>query len=299
MATQSEAHVAQMHASASDPARAGKGGRGAHAQAGPECSAAAPRCITEACAPGRVSAAARACACTAGPHLPGSRRRVLPKALARQTLRARQHGRRSAPPSSWRTRLPLAVAHAGTRGRAAAVRTAVRVHARAFAPVLPPARYARARRNQQCSTHVPCTPRSWRCRLHGADVCVCGSYTNRSARRAKATTASSDCRPRPTVPDRVRHCIVKFGWAERESAFVDGLRERVLFVLEISWGTATHALLKKNSRRQFDRFGRWDDEQPRARAIERAHMATKRFGFVFSAKDLYKFARLCAQWCSQ
>ena len=89
MATQSEAHVAQMHASASDPARAraGKGGRGAHAQAGPECSAAAPRCITEACAPGRVSAAARACACTAGPHLPGSRRRVLPKALARQTLR--------------------------------------------------------------------------------------------------------------------------------------------------------------------------------------------------------------------
>ena len=77
------------------------------------------------------------------------------------------------------------------------------------------------------------------------DVCVCGSYTNRSARRAKATTASSDCRPRPTVPDRVRHCIVKFGWAERESAFVDGLRERVLFVLEISWGTATHALLTK------------------------------------------------------
>ena len=62
-------------------------------------------------------------------------------APARQTLRARQHGRRSAPPSTWRTRLPLAVAHAGTRGRAAAVRTAVRVHARAFAPVLPPARY--------------------------------------------------------------------------------------------------------------------------------------------------------------
>ena len=92
MATQSEAHVAQMHASASDPARAreGKGGRGAHAQAGPECSAAAPRCITEACAPGRVSAAARACACTAGPHLPGSRRRVLPKALL---LRAKHSAR--------------------------------------------------------------------------------------------------------------------------------------------------------------------------------------------------------------
>ena len=92
MATQSEAHVAQMHASASDPARAreGKGGRGAHAQAGPECSAAAPRCITEACAPGRVSVAARACACTAGPHLPGSRRRVLPKALL---LRAKHSAR--------------------------------------------------------------------------------------------------------------------------------------------------------------------------------------------------------------
>ena len=123
MATQFEAHVAQMHASASDPARAreGKGGRGAHAQAGPECSAAAPRCITEACASllqrararaqlGRTYLAAdgascpRRCSCAPN----------TPRASARAPL---------CPPSTWRTRLPLAVAHAGTRGRAAAVRT--------------------------------------------------------------------------------------------------------------------------------------------------------------------------------
>ena len=118
-------------------------------------------------------------------------------APARQTLRARQHGRRSAPPSTWRTRLPLAVAHAGTRGRAAAVRTrAARVHARPFAPVLPPARYARARRNQQCSTpphSSTVSSRSWRVGYITAPFCCQGLL-------------------RP-----------KFGWAEREL----GLRESV------------------------------------------------------------------------
>ena len=230
MATQSEAHVAQMHASASDPARAreGKGGRGAHAQAGPECSAAAPRCITEACAPGRVSAAARACACTAGPHLPGSRRRVLPKALARQTLRARQHGRRSAPPSTWRTRLPLAVAHAGTRGRAAAVRT------RANSPIR---------------------------------TCSAPGITGRPVMPVRAATNSAAPRRTPLhrqlsfVARRLHHCAILLS----SSA---GQRESLAFGKVFILG---HTLLtKKNSRREFDHFGRSDDEREVARAIERA-----------------------------
>ena len=114
-------------------------------------------------------------------------------APARQTLRARQHGRRSAPPSTWRTRLPLAVAHAGTRGRAAAVRT------RANSPIR---------------------------------TCSAPGITGRPVMPVRAATNSAAPRRTPLLPSALvrgasvtslRHSVVKFGWAEREL----GLRESV------------------------------------------------------------------------
>lgn len=128
------------------------------------------------------------------------------------------------PPSTWRTRLPLAVAHAGTRGRAAAVRT------RANSPIR---------------------------------TCSAPGITGRPVMPVRAATNSAAPRRTPLhrqlsfVARRLHHCAILLS----SSA---GQRESLAFGKVFILG---HTLLtKKNSRREFDHFGRSDDEREVARA---------------------------------
>ena len=157
MATQSEAHVAQMHTNASDPVcsnGSGEGGRGARAQAGPGCCAV-PDASEKLCAK-------RSCACTHGAQWTWKQTARPAQVSAAAHKHSRSALRRSAPlsaalrrssqPSTGRTRLPRVVARAGTRGtrfgRAYAHGSWTRSHSD-LSPLLPHIR------NPQCSARPP------------------------------------------------------------------------------------------------------------------------------------------------